>query len=288
MNQKRLLLLIAGAMLFLLSCNLTNQLQENAEIYRYGETAIVELTQAVQALETEISLQSTQVAQITSEATNLKATQDSLQATQSALQTFADDMAALQAIQTAQASRPISFSTDFETDDLFSEYNDPNGLVESHFVDGSLHMTVHDKDTYFWTYPDIELPENLSIQVDTQYIDGDIETGAGIVCKYDYDTDYGIYFEITFDGFYVILKHSDNDWEFLQEFEMADNINSHDTNTIKAVCGATDYQFYINNQLVSSFSDTSQLGDETALYAYTYSHPNSVISFDNFYAEAIK
>lgn len=180
------------------------------------------------------------------------------------------------------------YSSDFENDDMFSEFADEGGLVESHFVDGGLEMTIHDKDVYFWAYPNADIPQNVAVQVDAKLIDGDEETGAGVICNYDYNTDNGIYFEVTFDGFFVVLKKSDAGWEYLQEFTPSDVVNTDDFNTIKAVCNAGSYEFIVNGESVTSFTDQSVLGDETAIYGYTYYKPESVIMFDNFYAEGLE
>ena len=179
------------------------------------------------------------------------------------------------------------FKSDFENDDLFTEFADDAGLVESHFRDGGLEMTIHEKDVYFWAYPDAVIPKNVAVEVDAKLVDGDNETGAGVICNYDYDTDQGIYFEITFDGFYVVLKNSDAGWEYLEEFSPSDLVNKNDFNNIKAVCNDGSYEFYVNGDMVTSFEDSSPLGVETAIYGYTYFKPESVILFDNFYAEGL-
>lgn len=180
------------------------------------------------------------------------------------------------------------YSSDFENDDLFSEFADDGGLVESHFANGGLEMTIHEKDVYFWAYPNAVIPQNVSVSVDAKLVDGDEETGAGVICNYDYDTDNGIYFEITFDGFFVVLKKSDAGWEYLQEFTATDLVNGTDFNNIKAVCDNGSYEFYVNGTMATSFTDSTALGDETAIYGYTYFKPESVILFDNFYAEGLE
>ena len=181
-----------------------------------------------------------------------------------------------------------TFSSDFEGPGLFDAYSDPEGLVESEFRNGGLELTIHEEEVYFWIYPDVVTPKNISVQVDVIYVQGDPETGAGIICNYNYENDYGIYFEITFDGYYVIFKETEAGWETIEDFTFTDLVNSSGANRIKAVCDNGSYDFYINDVIVSSFTETTTLGDEIALYGYTYFTPESVIRFDNFYAEGLE
>lgn len=181
-----------------------------------------------------------------------------------------------------------SFSSDFESDDMFSEFADDAGLVESHFKNGGLEMTIHQEDVYFWAYPNAEIPKNVVVEIDAQFVSGDPETGAGLICNYDYDTDYGIYFEITFDGFFTVFKNTEAGWEYIEEFTQTDLVNKKDNNNIKAVCNDGSYEFYINDELVADFNETNGLGDEVSIYAYTYFTPESVVRFDNFYAEGLE
>ena len=273
MKQKKIILFaIFGSALFLLSCNLFTKLTMDMQSIEDGQTAIVQLTQIDENL-----------AQATQTAKKVQITQAFQQhSTQAAYEALSTQVAELLADQNS------IFSSDFETDNLFSEFADKNGLVESHFRNGGLEMTIHEKDVYFWSYPNAETPKNISLQVETKLVDGDQETGAGVICKYDYDTDQGIYFEITFDGFYVVLKNSDEGWEYLQDFTSTNLIDPYQFNSIQAVCDQNFYQFYVNNNLVAEFNDYDSLGDETAIYGYTYVHPESVILFDNFYAEGLE
>ena len=267
MKQKKIILFATlASTLFLLSCSLFTNLASNQQTDSEGQTAVVQLTQNAQKLAFETAAaESTQAA---------LENQNATEPTQAPNETY--------------TTSGETFTSDFETDDIFSEYADDGGLVESHFKDGGLEMTIHESDVYFWTYPNANIPKNTIVQVDAKLVDGDIETGAGVICHYDYDTDYGIYFEITFDGYFVVLKNSEYGWEYLVEYTATDLITPYQFNTIKASCDDTSFHFYVNDELVARFNDIDYLGNETAIYGYTYYQPESVILFDNFYAESLE
>jgi hypothetical protein len=266
MKQKKIILFATlASTLVLLSCSLFTNLTPDQQSNSEGLTAIVQLTQIAQKLAFETAAaESTQSANANQNTTNPTS------------------------VPNTYSTNGQTFSSDFETDDMFSEYADDGGLVESHFSDGGLQITIHEPDVYFWSYPHANIPQNTTVQVDAKLVDGDIETGAGVICRYDYDTDNGIYFEITFDGYFVVLKKSDSGWEYLEEYTETDLIAPYQFNTIKAICNDSSYQFIVNDQLVANFTDSEVLGDETAIYGYTYYQPESVILFDNFYAEGLK
>ena len=193
----------------------------------------------------------------------------------------------LQACSLTQPSE-YKISSNMDQEGLFGPYSDPNGLVESHFRNGGLELTIHDTGTYFWILPDSSTPRDISVQVDAILENGDPETGAGVVCLYDFDNDNGIYFEITFDGYYVIYKFTDQGEEYIYDFYPSDLINIGGNNNIAVVCNNGVYEFYVNGGMLVKFEDSSSLGSEMALFAYTYSHPESVVRFDNFVAEGVE
>ena len=86
----------------------------------------------------------------------------------------------------------------------------------------------------------------------------------------------------------MIFKETEEGWETIEDFTFTDLVNISGANRIKAVCDKGSYDFYINDVIVSSFTETTTLGDEIALYGYTYFTPESVIRFDNFYAEGLE
>lgn len=258
----KILLTLISTTLFLLSCNIFSEISKTFDSIEDGQTAIVELTQISENLSQE-----TQIAKVTQTANSI------LMATQTA---------------EAHANQPSVISSNFETIDIFNEFTDDDNVAQTIIKDGVMHMEIFETDSFFWAYPNAITPIEVIAQVDAKLIEGGEEIGAGLVCKHDYETDHGFYFEITFDGYYVIFKYSGDDIEYIQDFKRTNLINSDEFNTIKAICDEHSYQFFINGEEVYNFIDYDTLGSETALYIYTYSQPVSKVIFDNYYLEGLK
>jgi hypothetical protein len=182
---------------------------------------------------------------------------------------------------------PFQVSSEMDSPGLFVEYSDPEGLVESHFRNGGLELEINDGDTYFWIFPDTETPLRVDLKVEASFVDGDPETGVGMVCEYDYDTDQGLYFETTFDGYYLVYKNTPSGWEYLYDFTPTSRINQAGKNTIEVVCNDGEYEFYVNDSLLVKFEDEVDFGGDIALFGYTYANPG-VVRFNNFSAKGLE
>jgi hypothetical protein len=85
----------------------------------------------------------------------------------------------------------------------------------------------------------------------------------------------------------VIYKLENQEWVTIVDFTPTDLVRSRGMNSIAGVCNDGEYEFYLNDNLIHKFEDSSNLGSEIALFAYTYFVPESVVRFDNFAAEGL-
>lgn len=192
---------------------------------------------------------------------------------------------------------------EFDNDEnYFNEYFDSNGLGQAQLGHGGLEVSTFATDLYNWVPFNYASPKNIFALVDVEFVSGDPSTGAGLICDYDYDTEEGIYFEASLDGYFTIYMRYGDEYYFLSdidttnptwnqesiEFVATNLLDLNKTNELGVYCNQGSYKFGINEVTVAEFtSPYKQTGEGISLFTYTYSDEGGTIRFDDFYAESL-
>jgi len=106
----------------------------------------------------------------------------------------------------------------------------------------------------------------------------------GVMCRVQSNSD-GYFLLISGDGFYTILKRSNETFTPLIDWTASSLINlGNATNQIRAICDGSTLSLYVNGQLLGSTSDSEFSQGDLALTATSYETESTEVLFDNLLA----
>ena len=194
----------------------------------------------------------------------------------------------------------------FEGTTLFGEYQDDSSSILQR--NNSLVMDINTQGYSVWTSPDATIPEKLGVDVEVTLLNPNaIETVAGVACDFVSNSEmptrphaYGVFFEITFDGYYAIYQntqagvmyYTNGAWEYYggavsdipDLYQPFDNINTTTLNYLTIKCIDNNYGFKINGETVALSDTFTRIPNSNViLYTGSYYEPQTSVKFDNFY-----
>jgi hypothetical protein len=103
----------------------------------------------------------------------------------------------------------------------------------------------------------------------------------GVMCRIQENSD-GYFLLISGDGFYAILKRSDDQFTSLVDWSPSDVINTGDsTNQISATCEGSSLELVVNGQSLATASDSQFSHGDIALTATSYETDATEVLFDD-------
>ena len=177
----------------------------------------------------------------------------------------------------------ILFEDDFsDTSSDWSIFTDEEGTVE-YFNEG-LHIRVDVVEYYYWSeLREVDLPGDVSIEVDATKIGGPDNNCFGIMCRFQ-DEDNFYLIEVSSDGFARIRLIQDNEFYELsgdQAIATSAMRFGNATNKLRADCIGDTITLYINREEVITVQDSALSYGNIGLYAGTNDEPGTDIIFDN-------
>ena len=206
--------------------------------------------------------------------------------------------------------------TDDGIDYLYDEFNDAllfgeyfqEGVAEILIENGAMDMTIFANDIFLRSVPYLTTPKNVGIDVEVALVDGGLESVAGVACDFIANAEmptrphgYGVFFEITFDGYYAMYKntqagvtyYSNGEWknfggaveDIPDLYQPTDLINTSGYNRLNLGCVRGTNVFSINDTKIAEFEDyPSEMNGDVVLYAGTFYEPYTSVRFDDFIA----
>ena len=192
--------------------------------------------------------------------------------------------------------------TNFETgEDLFSTSIEDIG--QAIYTNGGLELSLYEKLFYYRSVLFETPPESFIASVEFQLESNNEYTSAGFICNYDYRNNNGIYFEVGFDQTYAIYTIENDIYTYLVDldtqnpywatdvqdpFYPTEVINPNGINELTVSCDQNHYQMQVNGTLLADINTSLDFASTNlSLYTLNYADQDSVILFDNFYAEEI-
>ncbi len=133
-----------------------------------------------------------------------------------------------------------------------------------------------------WAHPG-ESFGDVRIEVDASKSIGPDDNSFGVICRF-VDDDNFYFFIISSDGYQAIGKYLAGDFSYLTSDKMQSSseiITGGAANHIRADCVGPTLTLYVNNQQVSSVTDSSFATGDVGLIVGTFDEPNVGILFDN-------
>ncbi len=125
--------------------------------------------------------------------------------------------------------------------------------------------------------------EDVVVDVDVTQVTAGPESNNdfGVVCREQGDGG-GYYLLISGDGYAAIVKATNNEFEWLREWEETSAVRQGNvTNRLRAVCDGPTLTLFVNGQQVATTQDSSFTRGDLALTATTYEDAPTEIHFDN-------
>jgi hypothetical protein len=185
---------------------------------------------------------------------------------------------------TPQPGLSLFEETEFLRGGCFSTATDED--VERFDENGEFHMQVHTPNLIAWTICDEDpLDGDFVLEADVTTVEGPDNNVAGLVFRFNEDTNEFYNFSIGADGYYVLTKDGLEYTEpvFLVEWNTSSVINQgKTTNHLKVEVIGDTFKYYINDTLVGEVSDSSlPAGGQVGIISGTFDDGNVHVSFDN-------
>lgn len=173
--------------------------------------------------------------------------------------------------------------TEFVRGGCFSTSSDDD--IDRFAEDGQFHMQVHSPNIIAWTICDEEAPiGDFTLEADVTTLEGPDNNVAGLVFRFDDNSNEFYSFSIGADGYYVLTKDGLDYTEptYLVEWDTSSVIQQgKKTNHLKLEVVGDTFKYYVNDTLIGEVTDSTLGSGEIGLIVGTFDEGNVHIAFDN-------
>jgi hypothetical protein len=184
---------------------------------------------------------------------------------------------------TAQPGSGLFEETEFVRGGCLGTSSDED--VERFAEEGQFHMQVHTPNLIAWTICDEDAPiGDFTLEVDVTTVGGPDNNVAGLIFRYNEDTNEFYNFSIGADGYYVLTRdgYDYTDPIFLVEWNTSSAITQgKNTNHLKLEVVGDTFKYYVNDTLIGEVSDSSLEAGQVGVIVGTFDGGEVHISFDN-------
>ncbi len=159
-------------------------------------------------------------------------------------------------------------------DDAFDKY------TMKQYGGHQYHIAISAPNLSAWGLANRDLADFV-LEVESKLEEGAYSNSYGIIFRFQ-DKDNFYRFDILGDGFYLVSKLLDGQWETLVDWTESPYINvGHASNILKVVCQGSQIGVYANDQLLAELEDDSFPQGDIGFFASTFSESEAHVSFDN-------
>lgn len=157
-----------------------------------------------------------------------------------------------------------------------------DGTTASYYKAGRYHVSVNEADLIAWEAGDLS-GEDFVLAVDMSHYDGPLDNQGGILFRY-VDEDNFYYFAVSSDGYYLLDKLIDDEWESLIGWTESDAINTGERSTNRLGLMVEDDRITLltNDEVLAEIEDDSFDAGAIALTAGTSDEFEVDLAFDDF------
>ncbi len=131
---------------------------------------------------------------------------------------------------------------------------------------------------------------DVVIEVDAAQVSGPANnnTDYGVICRTaDPESGTGYYLLISGDGYYAVVKGTDEGYDWLVDFTESSAIRKgNSSNRIRAVCNGSKLSLTVNGTLLAEVEDSQFTSGDIALTATSYENTPTEVRFDNLVVTA--
>ncbi len=157
--------------------------------------------------------------------------------------------------------------------------------VERFAEEEQFHMQVNTSNLIAWAICDEDATVgDFTLEADVTTVGGPDNNVAGLIFRYNDDTNEFYNFSIGADGYYMLTKdgYDYTDPVFLVEWNTSSVITQgKNTNHLKVEVVGDTFKYYINDTLIGEVSDSSLSAGQVGFIVGTFDDANVHIAFDN-------
>jgi hypothetical protein len=157
-----------------------------------------------------------------------------------------------------------------------------DATAEVGYADGALRILINVPNGLAWAAAGREFSD-FRLAVDATQVAGPDDNEYGVLVRMK-DADNFYRFSISGDGYYLVSKYEEGQWEFLSDdWAYAEAIHKGNaTNRVEVVCQGPQMEFLVNGQQLVVLEDHTFSRGDVALYAGAFFTPGVEVHFDNF------
>lgn len=155
------------------------------------------------------------------------------------------------------------------------------------YLDSAYVIVVDQAQVDVWGQPGLDL-NDVRVDAEAAHVDGPVDNAYGIACRLTGERDDAsyVYFMISSDGYYAVVRQHDRERTFLNpagDFEPLPAIDQTPkaVNRLSATCQGQTLSFSVNGQAVGTYTETELTHGDVAVMASSFNEPGVNILFDN-------
>jgi hypothetical protein len=159
----------------------------------------------------------------------------------------------------------------------------PEAPGTADYLNNAYHIVVSQPQTNLWTHPGLDL-SSVHVEVSTMSASGSQPNRMGLICRLVDDRNF-YFFVISADGTYGIGKMKDGQVSLLSGAQMQPHpsiLTGSQVNRIRADCAGTNLALFVNENPITSVTDSDFSTGDVGILAGTADQPGADIYFDNF------
>ncbi|MGQ9626228.1 MAG: hypothetical protein ACUVV0_04900 [Anaerolineae bacterium] len=165
-------------------------------------------------------------------------------------------------------------SQDSGWDDAFDKY------TMKQYGGFKYHITISAPNLFAWGLANRDLADFV-LQVEAAHEEGAYNNSYGILFRFQDEKNF-YRFDVSGDGFYLLSKFVNGQWENLVDWTESEHIKKgHSTNFLKVSCLGPRISVYVNGELLAEVEDSTFQQGDIGFFAGTFGEPQVHISFDN-------
>jgi hypothetical protein len=151
------------------------------------------------------------------------------------------------------------------------------------YVNDAYRIVVNQAQVNLWTHPGLNF-FSIHEEISMMSAAGPTSNRMGLICRLMDDNNF-YFFVISADGTYGIGKMKDGQTSLLNADQMQPHpaiLTGSQINRIRADCVGDNLTLYVNENLITSVTDSDFPSGDVGILAGTFDQPGADIYFDNF------
>ena len=172
------------------------------------------------------------------------------------------------------------FSDDFSQDSGLWETFDEGGSASAAISDGRMVITVNTPSTVGFTFAAINVSD-FKLMVTSTQLSGSLANGYGVI--YHYLDENNFYrFDISGDGQWALSRRQNEQWIPIVTLTPSPAIHTgYEANRLQIVVRGSNFEFYANDTLLGTVSDSNLTLGRIGLFASTFDEASTQVAFDD-------